>query len=93
MWFVIYEIATGKLVSSGTVTSTDAELLRKGLAKIELQEKPSDQLVWDESSKTFIVREVIKGSTELERDRLLAIKDWSSTEVGEAVRLLINIKA
>lgn len=39
-WFAVYEIATGRLESIGTVVADDAALTRRGLAKRELAFDP-----------------------------------------------------
>ncbi len=53
-WFAIYEIATGRLKSLGTIKS---DPLRSGLAFIEFAQKPEDDVnMWDEGTLSYIPR-------------------------------------
>jgi len=58
-WFAIYEDATGRLESVGTVVADDAALSRRGLVKKALPDAPGDQL-WDEVLRDFKARPVRK---------------------------------
>ena len=55
-WFAIHEIATGRLVSVGTVI---ADPLPPGLISKSLgPNRPSDSKMWDEATLTFVARPV-----------------------------------
>ena len=58
-FFAIYETATGRLESSGTVVADDAVLTAKGLTKKEYPSDPRTTTkqttsAWDETAKDFV---------------------------------------
>lgn len=52
-WFLVYETATGRLVSQGTVL---ADPLPRGLTSVDVGTKPDDSLMWDEASRSMVPR-------------------------------------
>lgn len=52
-WFLVYETATGRLVSQGTVL---ADPLPRGLTSVDVGTKPDDSLMWDASARVFVSR-------------------------------------
>jgi len=55
-WFAVYESATGRLVSTGTVVARDAELTKRGLVKKALAFDPQvPTRQWNESTQDFDV--------------------------------------
>ena len=51
-WFAVYETATGKLVSIGTVV---ADPLPPGIASKQLSQKPDlEQVDWDAATLDFV---------------------------------------
>lgn len=57
-WYAIYEEATGRLVSSGTVIATDDELKANGLVAMPIKAAPG-RCEWDEKTCAFLP-EVLK---------------------------------
>lgn len=67
-WWAVYEVASGRLVSLGSIETTDPQELQdrrvapmdvlnaKGLTKVALAEAPSEAIMWDEGAKVMVAR-------------------------------------
>lgn len=89
-WYAVYEIATGKLVSTGTVLGHD---LPSGLAYKEYAENQLDGNIWDEAILDFVPKTppVIEPDPDLvEAESLIAKQTWTSTEINKALTLLLK---
>ena len=52
-YFAVFETATGRLVSLGSVL---ANPLDASLSAVDLGSKPADSLMWSDASRTFVAR-------------------------------------
>jgi len=72
-WFALYNTASGQILSVGTVI---ADPLPAGVTLLQLAGQPSDNEMWDQVNKTFVVRPAKVLVDRL--DDLLADTDFAS---------------
>ena len=86
-WFAVYEIATGRLLSVGTVVS---DPLRPGLAKKELADRPPDDKEWDPVALQFVKKPVPPPDTRRKDILAKETNAWTMRDTGNALKLLVE---
>ena len=99
MWYVVYEIATGKLVSVGS--SVGSDLASKGLTSKEYPFRPDQIGIWNEATLDFDPRPVSFGKisttdfmlrfTEAERKAVRESPNDKAVDFREMLRLSATV--
>jgi hypothetical protein len=55
-WYAVHEVATGRLVSVGTVVADAETLAADGLAAVAIAEPPSETVQWDAQRLALVPR-------------------------------------
>lgn len=103
MWFAIYDLDTGKLVSVGTRVADDVTLAKFGRAKVEVPDNPmgNPALAWSEAQRAFVSvtpprpkfdrQAFVRRFTEAELEALFtAAAEASNAKVRAKVRAFIE---
>jgi len=91
MWYAVYEKATGRLVSTGTVLGS----LPEGLAYKEYADNQLElDYMWDEAMMDFVPKpdpsEPVVDQNLVDAEVLISKETWTSTEINKALTLLLK---